>query len=72
LAIYHQKVNSKIPKKKGVFGGFQLPEVRGEKKVKLMCDFIVKPNILNYISFLFYSQIWLNLPKDDHQFSHKH
>ncbi len=57
------------------FGGFQLPEVR-EKRVKncQICIFSfhhvakhIEGWLKNFTLFLFYSQIWLNLPRDDCQ-----
>jgi hypothetical protein len=65
--------NSKFKKESG-FGGFQLPEVRGKKVeiVRLMYVFsLCSQTYRRMIKDLVYSQIWLNLARDNYHFSYK-
>jgi len=66
--------NSKF-KKESDFGGFQLPEVRGKKSRNRqidICNFhCVAKHIEGMIKDLVYSQIWLNLARDNYHFSYK-
>jgi hypothetical protein len=66
--------------KRSDFGGFQSPEVRKFRNKKgnnfqihILFSFhcVAKGWFKICTSFLVYSQIWINLPRDDHHFGYK-
>jgi hypothetical protein len=79
LAKFIKKRNNKWKTwKSSDFGGFQWPEMRGQKSQNLPyfhiwfkgCKkfFLLKKWLKICTSFLVYSHIWLNLPKQDPHF----
>jgi hypothetical protein len=75
-----KKRNSKIQKRSDDFGGFQSPKVRKFRKkernncqIHILFSFhcVAKGWFKICTLFLVYSQIWINLPRDDHHFGYK-